>query len=179
MTNRPLILPPLRRTAKDAEAFARVVHEGQTDKAGRPYIEHVGRVAARAGELMFLGGHASNSFEVDEVAQIGWLHDVVEDTNYRPIDLLNEGFPGNVVSDVMALTKLPDAAYHLTIGRLGTFGNLPTILVKIADVEDNSDPERLALLDEPTRTRLNAKYGAALPILKAAVARLGWRKGNG
>jgi hypothetical protein len=29
----------MRRTARDAEAFARIVHEGQLDRAGRPFLE--------------------------------------------------------------------------------------------------------------------------------------------
>ena len=41
-----MILPPLRRTAADAQTVATVVHRGQVDKAGRPYIEHLARVVA-------------------------------------------------------------------------------------------------------------------------------------
>ncbi len=184
-TDRPLILPPLRRTAKDAEAFARIVHEGQTDKAGRPYIAHVSNVAHGAWKMMVRGcGFYISSPEVDEVRQIAWLHDVIEDTPYTADDLTAEGFSNAVVA---AVEDLDWAGYHKRRGGsyldyirwLSVQEDLPTILVKIADIEDNSDPERLVLLDEPTRERLKAKYGAALPILKDAAARLGWRKGNG
>jgi hypothetical protein len=38
--------------------------------------------------------------------------------------------------------------------------------VKAADIEDNTDPERLALLDESTRQRLVAKYERSLRLLE-------------
>jgi hypothetical protein len=41
-------------------------------------------------------------------------------------------------------------------------------VVKRCDVEDNVDPDRLALLDASTRQRLEAKYAAALAILDGA-----------
>jgi len=170
---RPLILPPLRRTAKDAEAFARIVHEGQVDKAGRPYIEHLERVA---GPISWAPLHKSN--ESDEATQIAWLHDVIEDTLHDEDDLRREGFSPDVVKGVEMLSW-PGTSYLRWIDWLAAHAPLPVILVKIADIEDNSDPERLALLDEPTRERLKKKYGAALPILKEAAARMGWRQGNG
>ncbi|MEJ7029191.1 hypothetical protein, partial [Ralstonia solanacearum] len=41
-------------------------------------------------------------------------------------------------------------------------------LVKRCDLEDNSDPERLALLDMETAERLRTKYGQALKLLDDA-----------
>jgi hypothetical protein len=41
-------------------------------------------------------------------------------------------------------------------------------LVKRCDIEDNTDPERLALLDPHTRQRLVARYRSALAILDRA-----------
>ena len=49
-----------------ARALATKAHEGQTDKAGLPYITHPERVALR--------------MESPELQVIGWLHDTVEDT---------------------------------------------------------------------------------------------------
>ena len=49
-----------------ARALATKVHEGQTDKAGLPYITHPERVVSR--------------MENPEAQVIGWLHDTVEDT---------------------------------------------------------------------------------------------------
>ena len=36
------------------------------------------------------------------------------------------------------------------------------LTVKLADINDNSDPERLSRLDQPTRERLEAKYAWAI-----------------
>ncbi|WP_313179255.1 HD domain-containing protein [Stenotrophomonas sp.] len=49
-----------------ARALATEAHAGQVDKAGQPYIGHVGRVAAR------IRGDA-------DAEVLAWLHDVVED----------------------------------------------------------------------------------------------------
>lgn len=53
----------------EVEALARRVHEGQTDKAGRPYAEHL---AAVAEGVRARGGSA-------EQIAAAWLHDAVED----------------------------------------------------------------------------------------------------
>jgi hypothetical protein len=167
---RPLILPPLPgRTMHDARSFAYVAHRGQIDKARRPYVTHLARVHERLIDML-----DGLSHEIwDDLIQIAYLHDVINDTPYTADDLLNEGFRRNVVDGVKLLSKPPGCRRYLGwIGHIVEIGTLPTILVKIADIEDNSDPERLALLDEPTRERLKKKYGAALPILKEAAARL-------
>ena len=56
-------------TLSEVEALARAAHEGQTDKAGRPYAEHLRAVAegvrSRGGD--------------DEQIAAAWLHDAVED----------------------------------------------------------------------------------------------------
>ena len=181
MTERPLILPPLRRRMADAQRFAYEAHKGQVDKAGRPYFEHLRRIHSRLLRLM--DGVPEERWDdvlQGGLLQIAYLHDVIEDTPYTATDLLEEGFHRRVVASVKLLSKPPGCRRYLDwIEHIAELGDLPTILVKIADIEDNSDPERLALLDEPTRERLKKKYGAALPILKEAAARMGWRQGNG
>lgn len=176
MNARALILPPLRRTAADAQRLATIVHEGQVDKAGRPYREHLSRVARR---LLNLSWHCPfwNDQDTDEAEQIAWLHDTIEDIATVTVGALaREGFSDTVVAAVNMLTKgsrpLP---YNGWIGRLADIGSLPTILVKLADVEDNSDPERLALLPEETRERLLRKYEPAKEVLRAAARQKGWQ----
>lgn len=53
----------------EIEAIAREAHEGQTDKSGRPYAEHISAVAHG---VRGRGGS-------DEQIAAGWLHDAVED----------------------------------------------------------------------------------------------------
>lgn len=170
---RPLVLPPLKRTGRDAEVFAKAVHDGQADKAGRPYWRHLKAVSILANDK--LPWHASDAF-ADRVDQIAWLHDVIEDTEYTAKDLLDEGFHRTVVAAVEALTKPKGCLRYLDwIEHIGMTAELPAILVKLADNEDNSRPERLALLPPETADRLRAKYASARPVLVAAAERYGWR----
>lgn len=170
-----LILPPLTRFAKDAEAFARVVHEGQVDKAGRPYVEHLERVADRVNRFLWENGHTMASPLFMDAMQIAWLHDVIEDTDYTAMDLAQEGFTDPVLEAVEWLTRDGRSCrryprYQDWIGWLADYGSPAARIVKLADVEDNSDPERLALLDEATRARLERKYEPARERLQAAIA---------
>lgn len=132
-----------------AAQLARVAHEGQVDKVGQAYLEHPARVAARVrGD--------------DVLETVAWLHDVVEDTGVG-LDELREAFPAVVVDAVDALTKRPDEsrdAYYARARR-----DPIALRVKLADIDDNSDPERVPQLDEATRVRLAAKYAAARAAL--------------
>ena len=69
-------------------------HRGQTDMAGRPYVEHLERVARP-----FKG--------VPILESIAWLHDVVEDTDCTLNDLLDLWFPSEIVEAVDAITQRP------------------------------------------------------------------------
>ncbi|MFZ2526639.1 MAG: HD domain-containing protein [Rhodococcus sp. (in: high G+C Gram-positive bacteria)] len=128
-----------------AEQIATTAHHGQVDKAGRPYITHPARVAARvAGD--------------DYAVAAAWLHDVVEDTEVTLADL-EQLFPPEVTAAVEALTRRPGEApadYYARVREVPL-----AVTVKLADLADNSDPRRLARLDAPTRDRLTAKYARA------------------
>lgn len=132
-----------------AEALARAAHVDQVDKNGQPYIEHPARVAARV--------------QGDELLEaIAWLHDVIEDTNVALVDLQDQ-FPREVVDAVDAITHRPGEPrvdYYARVAR-----NPLARRVKIADIDDNTDPARTALLDSPTRSRLAKKYAAAREAL--------------
>lgn len=134
---------------RQAEQIARTAHEGQVDKAGEPYISHPARVADRV--------------RGDENAEtVAWLHDVVEDTGVS-LDELRQTFPEEVVEAVDAITVCPGedrSAYYARVA-----ANPLALKVKLADIADNSDPERLARLDEEPRARLEAKYAKARTAL--------------
>ncbi|MDK9294414.1 HD domain-containing protein [Propionibacterium freudenreichii] len=153
-------------TSTDAVGLAREVatraHAGQVDKAGEPYIGHPRRVARRAGELA--GGRGSGFRDAAEA--VGWLHDVVEDTELDGPDLRRLGFSDEVVAAVLALTRRvgepePDYAARVAANELA-------MVVKRADLADNTDPARTALLDEETRVRLAEKYRVFRGLLDAA-----------
>ncbi len=169
---RPLVLPPLRRTRTDARKFAEIVHFGQVDKAGAPYIEHVYWVARDASkEAGRLG--LPDDLE-DAIAQIGQLHDVLEPDD-RPFghvstdDLRAEGFSEDVIASVTLLTRC-DEPYADYIDAIAEADDVAAILVKIADLEDNLDPDRLGRLDPAKAASLRKRYEPALARLKAALA---------
>jgi len=137
---------PQLLTSAEVEAIARAAHAGQTDKAGRPYAEHLRAVAegvrARGGD--------------EEQIAAAWLHDSVEDDALSERWLEEAALSRRTKDVVRAVTKRagePPEAYARRV--LATPGAL---LVKEADLAHNADPARLAVLDEPTRTRLTEKY---------------------
>ncbi|MGE7390699.1 HD domain-containing protein [Streptomyces sp. NPDC004126] len=140
-------------TLAEVEALARSAHEGQTDKAGRPYAEHL---AAVAEGVRLRGGSPAQQ-------AAAWLHDAVEDDALSPEQLASAALPQEVKDMVLALTKRagePVGEYTARI--LATPGAL---LVKEADLAHNADPVRLSVLDAPTRDRLTAKYAHVRSLL--------------
>ena len=134
-----------------ARTIASDAHAGQSDKAGMPYVDHPRRVAAAVAHLGW------------EAEAAGWLHDVVEDSTYTYTDLLAVGIPADVVKSVCLLTRrsgVPADDYYLSIRC-----DPVALAVKLADVADNQDPDRLGRLDPVTRARLRRKYEQATDAL--------------
>lgn len=132
-----------------AQLVASLAHCGQVDKAGKPYIGHVRRVAAK-----------TNSTEACIVAL---LHDVVEDSALTPEDLKCIGFSDEVVEAVACLTKLPGESKlgnALVIRR-----NALAREVKLADLEDNMDLSRLGMVSGDDIAR-NAEYAELYAFLR-------------
>ena len=146
MTPAPLSVP-------EVEAIARTAHAGQTDKAGRPYAEHLAAVAE---------GVRTRGGDPEQVAA-AWLHDSVEDDAVTEEWLASAPLTPRTKAIVLALTKRegePPESYARRI--LDTPGAL---LVKQADLAHNADPGRLAVLDGPTRERLTEKYARMRALL--------------
>ncbi|GAA1587531.1 HD domain-containing protein [Streptomyces globosus] len=140
-------------TLAEVEALARAAHEGQTDKAGRPYAEHL---AAVAEGVRTRGGSP-------EQQAAAWLHDAVEDDALSREWLDAAALPQAVKDMVLAVTKRPgEPLEDYTARILATPGAL---LVKEADLAHNADPARLSALDAPTRERLAAKYALVRSLL--------------
>jgi (p)ppGpp synthase/HD superfamily hydrolase len=136
-----------------AEAIARAAHDGQVDKAGRPYAEHPARVAARCAPD-------------EEAMAAAWLHDVLEDTDVSAAQLLAHGIPEVVIAAVEALTRAENEQGDDYYARVAA--NPLALKVKRADLADNSDPGRLAALalqDRALAERLRAKYEHADTVL--------------
>ena len=163
------------KTLADALALAEFAHRNQVDKAGLSYIEHPKRVLEKV--------KAQGALPYVQMAAI--LHDVTEDTAFTPDMLLDLGIPEPAVE----IIKLVDRAESKKVywrdyvgygdapdkdgfqSRVDDFyynaikQNPGAVQVKLADIEDNLSPWRLAYLSDETQKRLRAKYQKALDIL--------------
>lgn len=121
---------------KRAQHLAAIVHEGQVDAAGKPYIQHPMRVAAKATNL------------VDFCIRI--LHDVVEDGKELGItlDFLRDvlQFPEIIVDGVDAISRREGETYaQYVIKRL----TLDWQACK-AKLDDNIDNSNVVRFDNPS-----------------------------
>lgn len=151
MTNEPTIDQTIE--------FIKVAHAGQLDRGGQPYWLHPVSVMNRLGP---------NATHHEKLAAL--LHDVLEDTSYTADDLLLMDYPHEVVHAVQLVTRPNDSvvSYLDWIRVIAAIGNKIAIRVKIADNEDNMDPERLARLP-PDDKKLAAhvrQYATSLSILR-------------
>ena len=134
--------------------FIKEAHAGTFDKTGFPYWEHPYRV------MQHLGARATN-----EERKAALLHDVIEDTHYTLDDLINMGYPNQVIEIVRLVTidKALNMPYIYHIAKIANSGNISAIKIKIADIMDNTDPDRLVLVEDAERLLL--KYRRALRVL--------------
>ncbi|TQR33948.1 HD domain-containing protein [Brevibacillus brevis] len=118
-------------TLEKAIVIATQAHAGQVDKGGNPYILHPLRIMLKMSTV--------------ETMILAVLHDVLEDTDVTVEELRNEGFSEEIIAAVIALTRNDDETYMEFVGR--TKQNPIARLVKLGDLEDNSD---LSRIPEPT-----------------------------
>lgn len=138
--------------------LAITAHDGQKDKQGKPYILHPLGVWRRLQQA----GH-------DEHVQIaGLLHDVIEDTPVTA-DQLYEQFSESAAL-VEIVSRKEEESYDVYIDRVCQ--SEASIAVKLADIEDNLDPERGPIPDS-LRAPLRARYERARRKLRSACAD-GW-----
>jgi (p)ppGpp synthase/HD superfamily hydrolase len=132
-----------------AKAIATIAHRSQTDKINVPYIEHPRRVAAKLDDPKHVAA--------------AWLHDVIEDCGITAENLEAAGISNEVIDAVVLLTRTED---NRVTDTTRPFARIPLPLaVKLADIADNTDPERTARLEPEVRQRLAAKYENAKKLL--------------
>jgi (p)ppGpp synthase/HD superfamily hydrolase len=137
----------------DAASLAAGMHAGQLDKAGLPYIGHPLRVMLRL---------PADASELEKKAAL--LHDVLEDCGPGARDtLVSFGADRELLMMLDELSKRPGERYDDYPQRVA---NGPARRVKLADIADNSDPRRLALLPPDLAAKLKAKYDMALEFFK-------------
>lgn len=139
----------------DGFKLASRLHAGQVDKAGRPYIEHLVRV--------FLGVLNRGGDRFQQLAAL--LHDAVEDDRCTYEYLASEGVPAETIVILRVLHKPDGMPYVEYIGFVKR--HLRAVPIKEAAVDDNSDEDRLALLEPALAARLRAKYALARELLAA------------
>lgn len=133
-------------------------HAGQVDKQGVAYIGHPAAVARMVDAA---GG---------SVAQIAaaWGHDVVEDTDITPEQLLQmlPEHPARqlTVAIIVAVSRPPGVTY------MDFIRSIPpacpeAVLVKDKDLAHNSDPER-RVYDDDGNPIINTRYPKARKILE-------------
>ena len=111
-----------------AISIAVSAHQGQRDKADKPYILHPLR-------LMF-------KMQTENQMISAVLHDVVEDTEWTIEKLEAEGFSAEVITAVKLLTHNKKVPYKKYIENIKT--NKIALKVKLTDLEDNLDIKRIA-----------------------------------
>ena len=140
-----------------ARTLALEAHAGQVDKAGHPYIGHVGRVAAAVrgdDEAAAVRGD-------DEAEAVAWLHDVIEDCPAFAGQV--QAFPAPLQDAVRLLSRTSAADADTYYARISA--DPLALKVKLADIADNADEARMASLDAATAERLRDKYRRALAAL--------------
>ncbi|MFJ2710228.1 HD domain-containing protein [Pseudomonas sp. NPDC087346] len=140
----------MTQTLERAIAIAATAHAGQVDKGGAPYILHPLKVMLRMTTL--------------EERIVAVLHDVVEDCGISLDDLRKEGFSEEVLSAIESVTKVPGESYGDFVERaaLNPIGRL----VKLADLEENSDLSRIASPSWEDLERIE-KYRRAIGRLRS------------
>ena len=140
---------PMPEIYMHAERIAVEAHKGKKDKSGEDYVFHPIRVAEKCKSI--------NA----KVAAL--LHDTIEDTDVTAEYLRNEGFPEEIISAVLSVTKQEGESYEDFVHRAAE--NAIGREVKIADLEDNMDILRLKEITDEDVARLR-KYLKAWHYLK-------------
>lgn len=122
---------------------------GRMDAQGMPYIDHAMRVM--------------DQMDTEEEKTVAILHDVVEDTEMSLLELQEMGFSRTVLDALDMLTKRADMTYFDYIDDIHC-SELAS-KVKIAEIEDNKDIDRVKKMSFQTYTP-EARAQKALAILR-------------
>jgi (p)ppGpp synthase/HD superfamily hydrolase len=162
----------MKFTSFDALEFARFGHRRQISRSGEPYFEHIYRVVGNARRLLAeLPEGAISEDEADQILVVAALHDVAEDEDETGV--------GHAVLRALPIQDLAIRRIRRLDNRfkVGTYmenmtaiadeRDIGVIISKLADVQDNSSPERIAQLSEEDRG-IARRYERAKKILQGA-----------
>lgn len=128
--------------------IAVAAHAGQLDRTGHPVILHPLTV-----------GMMGNT---DEEKTAGFLHDVVEDSDFTFDDLRREGISEGIVNALRLLTHEKGTDYFEYVQKIIDSNNPIALHVKYHDLQHNFSRGK----DFPD---LQAKHGKALTMIKKAI----------
>ena len=132
-----------------AISIAVKAHLGQRDKANKPYILHPLRLMLK--------------MNTEEEMIVAVLHDLVEDCEGWNFERLEkEGFNEQILSALKLLTHDKLEPYDIYIKKIKT--NKIALKVKLADLEDNMDLNRIENPDENDFKRIE-RYKRSYKIL--------------
>ncbi len=146
-----------------AKLIVTELFKDKIDKAGKPYLGHLLRVSGRLNE------------EIEKVS--GLLHDVIEDTEVTENDLIEVGFPVEIIEIVKLVThdKIDKTnmtkeekleLYNKDIDKVINSRNIHAIRLKEADMSDNYDLDRIKQLPLDRQEWFHQKYGKQLIKLR-------------
>ena len=143
-------------TVQEASALAIDAHDGQFEMYGAPYREHLRAVA----EALTPYG--------PQMVMAGWLHDILDGTEWTARELREAGVPARVV-EIVELVTLGSDDYLDSIRRITQ--DPEATLVKIADNADSIHPERITGTPDAEMRRRLAEFEEARRILWPAAPR--------
>lgn len=117
----------LKFLLENAIHIAVSAHTGQFDKGGNPYILHPLYVMMQ--------------MDTDDERIIAILHDVIEDTKVSIEYLQSQGFPKDILDDLLLLTHNKNVPYETYIMNIKTSKRATKI--KLADIKHNCDFTRM------------------------------------
>lgn len=149
------------RYVEAAAMVMRYGHFGQLLKSGERYYTHTQQV----------GDELDNPL----AKQVGYLHDVLENSNITIDDLRRMGFSEPVLKSLEVLTKRKGELYLDYLERINQSNDTIAMQVKLVDMMHNNSPERqpAALSEgrEEKRAMRRECYSIGIPYLKQAIFR--------
>lgn len=160
--SRPLVYDyhMLSNRLQEAIEFAYQNHENQKDKGGKPYFLHPLRV-------MLDVAHLGEDYMI-----VAICHDLIEDCGVT-VQQLTEKFGSTVTEAVESVSRrvVPvKEPYFDLIDRAGA--NLIGIEVKLADIQDNMQPSRIACLPPEMQSIVHRYERAKAKLLRLKENRL-------
>lgn len=133
---------------KAALKLCYMAHKDQVDKAGLPYVFHP--------------FHLAEQMLDEDTTVVALLHDVLEDTEITLDEMREAGYGEDILEALQLLCHEDGVPYMEYIKRLRE--NRLARIVKLADLQHNSDLSRLDVTDERAAAR-REKYMAAMQLL--------------